>query len=306
MGVVTVNALEVREAVSMPDAIAAVRQSFIDLAAGHFEMPTRTALRDGMFLDMAAHHRPSGTAMFKTLSLNFSGRQPAILGTVVWSDVHSVEQLVADAGAVTTLRTGAVTGVATDLMAPPDARRLVVIGAGAQAPDQARAVCAVRPIDQVTIVGRNPSRTEHVASVLADEFGSVRVESSQDVEKALADAHVVCCATTARDPLFSLDALPEHVHVNAIGAFRPTMRELPDELLGGGLVVIDDREAILEESGEILHAIEAGAMSRDDMVELGTALTEGVDRTPRTSFKSVGVAVQDWAVAAILARRFLR
>jgi ornithine cyclodeaminase len=83
------------------------------------------------------------------------------------------------------------------------------------------------------------------------------------------------------------------------------MRELPDELLADGLVVIDEREAILEESGEILHAIQTGAMSGNDMVELGVALNEGVHRTPRTSFKSVGVAVQDWAVANLLARRFL-
>jgi ornithine cyclodeaminase len=125
------------------------------------------------------------------------------------------------------------------------------------------------------------------------------------VAAALTGADVVCCATTAREPLFPLDALPEQVHVNAIGAFRPTMRELPDELLGDGLVVIDEREAILEESGEILHAIAAGAMNSGEMVELGVALTEGIHRTPRTSFKSVGVAVQDWAVANLLARTFL-
>ena len=126
-----------------------------------------------------------------------------------------------------------------------------------------------------------------------------------DVDAALAAADVVCCATTAGEPLFTVDALPARVHVNAIGSFRPTMRELPDELLAGGLVVIDDRAAVLEESGEILHALAAGAIAADDLVELGVALTEGVDRTPRTSFKSVGVAVQDWAVARLLADRFL-
>ena len=83
------------------------------------------------------------------------------------------------------------------------------------------------------------------------------------------------------------------------------MRELPDELLGAGLVVVDEREAVLEESGEILHALESGLVRADELVELGTALTEGVSRTPRTSFKSVGVAVQDWAVARLLASRFL-
>ena len=134
MSVVSVSAEQVREAVTMADAIAAVRQGFIDLAAGHFEMPTRTALREGQFLDMAAHHQPSRTAVFKTLSLNFGGREPAIAGTVVWHDLATADQLVAHAGAVTTLRTGAVTGVATDLLAPGDASRLVMIGTGARRP----------------------------------------------------------------------------------------------------------------------------------------------------------------------------
>jgi ornithine cyclodeaminase len=303
--VISVSAEQVREAVSMPDAIAAVRQAFVDLAAGHFEMPVRTALRDGQFLDMAAHHRPSGTAMFKTLSLNFEGRDPAIAGTVVWSELESSDVLVADAGAVTALRTGAASGVATDLMAPADARRCVVIGTGAQAADQVRAVRAVRPIEHVTLVGRNIARAENLANALADEMDDVRVEVELEVEAAVAGTDVVCCATTAREPLFSLDVLPERVHVNAIGSFRPTMRELPDELLAGGLVVVDDQAAVLEESGEILHALAAGAITADDLVELGTALTEGIDRTPRTSFKSVGVAVQDWAVARRLADAFL-
>ena len=134
-------------------------------------------------------------------------------------------------------------------MAPADARRCVVIGTGAQAADQVRAVRAVRAIDQVTLVGRDRARADALATALADELGDVTVEVVLDVDAALAAADVVCCATTAREPLFSVDALPEQVHVNAIGSFRPTMRELPDELLAGGLVVIDDRAAVLEESG---------------------------------------------------------
>ncbi len=305
MTVTTVSAEEVRAAVPMSDAIEAVRQGFLDLAAGHFEMPTRTVLGDGQFLDMAVHHRPSGTAMFKTLSLNFDGRDPAIAGTVVWSNLAETRQLVADAGAVTALRTGAVTGVATDLMAPADVRRLLVFGTGAQAPDQVRAVLAVRPVEHVTLVGRDSSRSEQLAEQLRTESGEVEIVTTRDAEEPLARADVVCCATTARQPLFTLDALPEQVHVNAIGAFRPTMRELPDELLAAGLVVVDEREAILEESGEVLHAIDTGLIRADDLLELGDALTLGVSRTPRTSFKSVGVAVQDWAVARLLANSFL-
>jgi ornithine cyclodeaminase len=115
----------------------------------------------------------------------------------------------------------------------------------------------------------------------------------------------VCCATTAREPLFAAADLPERVHVNAIGSFRPSMRELPDDLLACGSVVVDDREAILVESGEILHAVATGALVADSLVELGDALGRDVELLPRTVFKSVGVAVQDWAIAQLLARTFL-
>jgi len=305
MPVITLDATQVREAVPMADAVAAVRQAFVDLAAGHFEVPTRTALRDGQFLDMPCHHRPSGTAAFKLLSLDFEGRDPAILGSVVWSDLARTTQLVVDAVEVTTLRTGAVSGVATDLLAPPGASRLVVVGTGAQAADQVRAVHAVRPLERVTLVGRDAGRAEALAARLATELAGVRVDSTLDLTAALATAEVVCCATTATEPLFALDDLPERVHVNAIGSFRPSMRELPDELLAGGLVVVDERDAILEEAGEVLHAIGAGVLDIGDTVELGTALTDGVEQTPRTTFKSVGLAVQDWAIARLLADAFL-
>ena len=305
MTVVTLGPDEVREAVPMSDAVAAVRRAFVDLAAGHFEMPTRTALRDGQLLDMACHHRPSGTAVFKLLSLNFAGRRPAILGSVVWSDVEGSDQLVADATEVTTIRTGAVSGVATDLLAPADARRLVVVGTGAQAADQVRAVHAVRPLGQLVLVGRDRGRADALAARLADELPGVDVDATTDLESALGDAEIVCCSTTATEPLFALVALPTRVHVNAIGSYRPTMRELPDELLGDGLVVVDELGAILEEAGEVRHALDAGVLGVDDLLELGVALTDGVAPTPRTTFKSVGVAMQDWAIGRLLADAFL-
>ncbi|MFM9371919.1 ornithine cyclodeaminase family protein [Streptomyces sp. Da 82-17] len=305
MTTVSVNAQEIREAVSMPEAIEAVRQGFIDLANGEFEMPTRTVLRDGQFLSMPAHHRPSRSAMIKTLSLNFE-RTPAITGTIVWSTLDRLDHLVADAGPVTTLRTGAIVGVATDLLAAPDAHELTLIGAGGQAPDQVRAVHAVRPLTRLTVVDANAERARVLADAMQAELDGTEVVTASDAATAVRDAQIVCCATTATSPLFPETALPAQVHVNAIGAFRPTMRELPDELLANSNVVIDELDAILEESGEIIHALEAGAITRGDLTELGSALlAPPSDFGKRTVFKSVGVAMQDWAIARLLADKFL-
>lgn len=307
MDAIPLSAEQIRSAISIQDAIGAVRAGFVGLARGEFEMPTRTALRDGQFLVMSVHHKPTASAMIKTLSLNFAGRHPAIVGTVTWSDLQRTSHVIADAATVTALRTGAASGVATDLLARPDASSLTLIGAGGQASDQVRAVHAVRPLSEVTLVDRSAERAETLATQLADEFPELKIVVGADADAAVGGADIVCCATTSTEPLFALESLKSDVHVNAIGAFRPTMRELPDELLAdAGAVYIDEKEAILEESGEILHALQTGAITDSALTEIGPALNGGAPtRSGRTVFKTVGVAMQDWAIARLLAKRFL-
>ncbi|MEV6911173.1 ornithine cyclodeaminase family protein [Amycolatopsis sp. NPDC051071] len=290
---------EVRAAVPMRDAVEAVRHAFTELAAGHFTQPERLVFGGGRVLVMTAHHEPSGSAVVKTLSVRLD-RTPAILGTVVWTGDGA--PLVADATAVTTLRTGAVTGVATDLLAPADAGNLALLGSGAQAADQLRAIAAVRTLRAVTIHSRTAGNARKLAATLGDEFPAVSFRVAETVEDALADAEIVNCATSSGTPLFTLSALPEQVHVNAIGSFRPSMRELPAELLAtASVVVVDQVEAALAEAGEIIQALEDGHLDQAELVELGTALREPPKVSGRTVFKSVGVAAQDWAIARSLA-----
>ncbi|WP_233712186.1 ornithine cyclodeaminase family protein [Kribbella turkmenica] len=301
---VTLSDSQVRSAVSMPEAIAAVRRGFVDLAKGEFEMPSRISLRQGRFLVMSAHHRPTASAIVKTVSVNFH-RAPSIAGSVVWSETAHPQQLIADAAAITTLRTGAAVGVATDLLAPADAGVLTMIGAGAQAPDQIRAVHSVRPLRRLTVVDVDPARAQGLIRVLRPEMPETELRVGVDLATALGDVEIVCCATNAAEPLFEASALPDSVHVNAIGAYRTTMRELPDKLLRSSSVVVDDVQAVLEESGEIVHAIYTKAITPEALTSLGTALVEARDHGPRTVFKTVGVAMQDWAITSLLANKFL-
>lgn len=290
---------EVRAAVPMRDAVKAVRDAFTELAAGHFTQPERLVFGDGAVLVMTAHHEPSGTAVVKTLSVRLD-RDPAILGTVVLAGTAT--PLVADATAVTTLRTGAVTGVATDLLAPAGAGRLALLGSGAQAADQVRAVATVRDLREVAIHSRTTGNARALAERLGAEFPAVSFRVAESVEDALADAEIVNCATSSETPLFALSALPENVHVNAIGSFRPSMRELPAELLAtASIVVVDQVGAALEEAGEVIKAVEDGVLDRGAIVELGAALQRPPAVSGRTVFKSVGVAAQDWAIARSLA-----
>ena len=293
------SADDVRRLVPMPTAIDAVRQAFLDLAAGHFVLPARQIFGDGAVLVMSAYHSPTGTAVVKKIGIDLN-QVPAIRATVIWTG--GGEQIVADGISITTLRTGAVVGVATDLLAPADSARLALLGTGAQAADQVRAVLAVRPIADVAVTGRDLSRAAALASALSAEFPAVKFTPGTSIDQAVGTADVICCATSSSTPLFELDALPERVHVNAIGAFRPTMRELPRSLLANAsLVVVDQIEAALEESGEIIDATKSGALPIANLLELGTALTTKPHTTARTVFKSVGVGPQDWAIARVLA-----
>ena len=255
----------------MSGAVDAVRHAFVALGRGEFELPQRTVLGEGSALSMAVHHRPTRSTVVKSISADFS-RTPAIVGAVVWVSTDSTDVLVADAATVTTIRTGAVVGVATDLLAPPEAHRLVVVGAGGQAADQVRAVCTVRPIEAVTLVARRTDAAAALRDDLAAETADLDVRVTTDLEAALQNADVVCCATPATAPLFRTEFLPITVHVNAIGSYRQAMRELPDDLLATATVVVDQSEAALAEAGEIDHAIAAGVLGVEDLIELSDAL----------------------------------
>ena len=295
---------DVRRTVSMPAAIDAVREAFREVAAGNFVLPARQIFGDGSVLVMSAYHSASGTAVVKKIGIKLD-ELPAIRATVIYTG--GGEQIIADGISITTLRTGAVVGVATDLLASAEATRLALLGTGAQAADQVRAVLAVRPVTEVTVTGRDRSRAEKLATALAGEFPAAKFTAGTSIDEGIAGADVICCATSSSTPLFELDAIPARVHINAIGAFRPTMRELPRSLLAdASLVVVDQREAALEESGEIIDAVKAGAVAEADLVELGHALDTLPETTGRTVFKSVGIGPQDWAIATALAKGELR
>ena len=284
---------------TMAAAIDAVREAFVGLAAEEFDLPPRHAFSDSRSLVMAVHHRPTSSTAVKVISIEVE-RDPVITGTVVYS--HPDGQFVTDAVPLTTLRTGAVVGVATDLLADEDASHLALLGAGAQAADQVRAVHAVRPLKELVVFNRNAKKAEALLESLRDELPDTVMDMAANADEAVASADVVCCATASTVPLFRCDSLKERVHVNAIGSYRPVMRELPQDLLAtAGVVVVDQVEAALSEAGEVIRAVRSGVLRLESLVELGAALENPPLREGRTVFKSVGVAVQDWAVARLLA-----
>ncbi|HLX77400.1 MAG TPA: hypothetical protein VKR27_00820, partial [Acidimicrobiales bacterium] len=215
---------------------------------------------------------------------------------------------ILDGACLTAIRTGAASGVATDLLASPDSKILCMIGSGAQAPDQIDAVCSVRDIQEIRIFSRNLETAEVLARSVANSRPNVKVEVADSVRAALADADVVCCATTSVRPLVFLDDLKSNVHINAIGAHTHSMCELDTQVLvKSRILLVDSIEAAMREAGDIVRALEAGLISQDHVSELGQFLINPGD-TPSsglTVFKSVGIAAQDWAIASFAIARVL-
>src|SRR5262249_3002572 len=132
-----------------------------------------------------------------------------------------------DGGALTALRTAAVSGLATRLAANADASRLVIFGAGVQAASHLEAMCAVRPVERVRVASRTRARAEALASGASAKGLDGGVGGPEDV----ADADLVCTCTTSSEPVFDGGLLAEGAHVNAVGAYQPTARELDDTVM---------------------------------------------------------------------------
>jgi ornithine cyclodeaminase len=298
-----------RELVPVDVAIESVRQAFVDASRGHVDQPVRLVVGGGRGLAMLAADRRNDDMVLKAISVRPQNPWiglPAVQALVVWFDGKTgVPEAVIDGTTLTSMRTGAASGVATACLASQDARTLAVFGAGGQAADQIRSVCAVRPIQEVRIVDLVAERARNLAERLAAELPAVQLSCPPSSEEALAGADVVCTVTTSARPLFDVSALSEHVHVNGIGAFTERMCELPPELLAeASVVAVDQREAALAEAGDVIQAIRSGHLESGKLVELGDLLArQPARRHGRTVFKSVGIGAQDWAVARAAVRQ---
>jgi len=212
-------------------------------------------------------------------------------------------ELVIDGAALTGLRTAAVSTLATRRLARPDCRRMVVFGAGAQAEAHIDAMCSVLPIEQVTVVGSTPDSPR--AHALAERLRADGLDAATRGPEAVAGADLICACTTSSTPLFDDRELTPGVHINAIGAYRLDMAEIPAETLGRALVVVESLEAALSEAGDIVGAIRSGALPEAGFAStLAEVLGGAAARTSDdqlTVFKSVGLPAEDLIVARALA-----
>jgi ornithine cyclodeaminase/alanine dehydrogenase len=303
---------DVRGLISMEEAIGAVEEAFCELRRGTARMPPRGTIMlpgfNGSISFMPSYLEGSGAQATKIISIYPDNPKRGLPTTAAWIVVNDPEtgqvEAFMDATYLTGVRTGAVSGVAARYLAPEEARVAAVFGAGVQARNQAWAAATVRRLEEIRVY--DPVRA--AADRFVDEMGEmlgIPVVRAESGEEACRGADMVLTATTSKTPVVRREWLGDRVHVSAIGAFYPDCRELETAIIVDAKVVIDEWEAIRLESGDIMIPVREGAMTEDHVyAELGELVTG--EKPGRmlddglTVFKSVGIAIQDAAVAKLV------
>ncbi|MDQ6713562.1 MAG: ornithine cyclodeaminase family protein [Candidatus Dormibacteraeota bacterium] len=319
MDVLVLNGEEVTRLLPMPECIKVMRDALAALARGEALVPLRTVMRvpgvSGFLGLMPGYISPlkgqEGALGLKAVSV-FPGNanrgidthQGAVL--LFEADTGRLSALM-DGAAITAIRTAAVSGVATDLLARSNASELAILGAGVQARTHIEAIAAVRPLRRIRIWSRNPERAAALASELRPKV-NVPIEGEASAEAAVRGADIVATVTASAEPILRRGWLKEGVHINAVGSSIPTSREIDTATMVAARLIVDRRESALAESGDLLIAIQEGAVTDDHVqAELGEVIIgkNPGRRSPTelTLFKSLGIAVEDVASAAYLLRR---
>ncbi len=312
---------DIYRALDWAEAVQAVGGAFAALSTDRATVPLRTFFpvpgQEGVLLLMPGALRTAGGSDDGQLAVKLVGifnrnpgrGLPLIFGLVTLFEADTGRPLAVLEGAtVTAIRTGAASGVATAWLAHPAARYLALFGTGAQAETQLKAICAVRSatIEEVRVVGRDATKTAQFAARLSAETG-YRVRAVPTAAEALAGAEIVATATSSYVPLFEDNQLAPGAHINGIGSYQPTMREVPGETVARARLVVDAREAALSEAGDILIPLNEGRFGPDQIyAELGEVVAglkpgrSGFGPEEISFFKSVGNAAQDVAMAHYL------
>lgn len=297
MSLLVLGDRDVRSLLTMEECIDAMEEVLAALARGELFQPLRPVFRPpgaASFFGLMPGHRSSAPPLFVLKEIVVTPSNPADRGL----DAHQGGVLLHDgdtgelvallnASPVTEIRTAAVSGVATRALARTGASVVAVLGAGVQSRAHVAAMRSVLPDAEIRVWSRRDEPTP---------------------QRVLDGADVVCCCTSAREPILSLDWLAPGTHVNAVGAAVPTARELDSETMAAATLIADRRESAEHEAGDYVIPLREGAIGADHIAaELGEVLVGAhPGRTADdelTVFESVGLAVEDLAAAELVVRK---
>ncbi|MFJ7828280.1 ornithine cyclodeaminase family protein [Psychrobacillus sp. NPDC096623] len=306
-----VNENQIMHTYKMKDAIQDVEELLKAKVAEKIANPHRTVIEFPQH-EASALYMPSADLVEEVTAVkvvtiypnNPSKGKPTTQGVVLLSDAQNGEHVaMLNASYLTRLRTGALSGIATDYLARKNAKVLTVIGTGAMAFEQVLGVLAVRDIERIILFNRNAEKAQKFGEKLTDFGVQIPFEVVGDVSIAVHQSDIICCATRSNEPVFNGVDLKPGTHINGVGSYLPHMQEMDvTTIKRASKIVVDDLAGVKDEAGELMHAEKIGVWSFDEVHgELGQLVVDQVSGRENgdeiTLFKSVGAAYFDLAVA---------
>jgi alanine dehydrogenase len=300
---------EVRARAPLPALIECLRAAFRATPSAPVRHQVPVPGAPGRCLLAMPAFDADGSGVVKVVTVfpdNPGNGHPTVQAAILVLSASGTPLALLDGTSVTYLRTAAASALAASYLARVDSAHLVVIGTGRLAPFMAVAHAQVRPIRRISVCGRDPGRARAVAARVRSELpAGIEVLAAPSTQAAVADADIVCCATTSATPVFAGRWLRAGTFVDLVGSFTPDRRECDDDVVRDSRLFVDTFEGALAEAGDLLDPLRRGVITRErieaELADLACARNPG-----RTSadevivFKSVGSAIEDLAAARMI------
>ena len=308
---------QVQSLIDIDELIAGLEQAHIQYSTGRAVMPVRLVVPlpqiQGRITSMPGFLSDDKALAMKVVTYfqdNPKRTLPAILGTILLFSCETGKLIaVMDGSYITVIRTACASAMAAKALANRDTPVLGILGSGVQARTHIQALSRVRKIQRIKIYSPSETSAAAIKKELERETG-ISIEVASSAAEALRGADLVVTASTAKAPIVSPELLKPGAHISAVGSHRPDARELDGATMARAKVVVDSREAMMAECGDILLAIEEKAIGKDHIhAEIGEVLAG--TKAGRSSaeeitiYKSVGIAIQDVATANLVYRKAL-
>lgn len=303
---------EVRRILQPKDCIELMKEALKGLENGEYAQPPRLITimpNTAKFGFMPAYVGDYfGAKVISAYAPNMGTKYPSHIGYVMlFESEHSTVAGMIEAGSITEIRTGAVSAAATDMLARKDAHKMAMIGAGAQARSHLAAIREIRDITGVTVYDIYPEAAERFADDMHVRYG-IEVKVCESVSEAVKDADIICTVTPSKEPLLTASMVKPGTHINAVGTFTPSTREVSSDLVAKARLYSDQTEATKRESGEYLIPLSEGFINEDHIIgSVGEVLlgkAQGrTDDEQITIFDALGLAIEDVACAKYVYER---
>ncbi|HLR20740.1 MAG TPA: ornithine cyclodeaminase family protein [Tissierellaceae bacterium] len=313
MKIVVLKKKNIQDIFSMKDAINASKDALSLYSKGDADIPLRVNIsvdKDSESIYMPGYvpgAEALGIKLVSTYPKNIEIGLDTISSMMILKN-HKTGEIssILDGNYLTKLRTGAVAGAATDVLARKDAKIFTLIGTGGQAREQLEAVLNVRDIEEARIVGRDEEKAEEFVDDMLKDFSKsfrCKITMVEDANEAVRDSDIITAVTTSKEPVFDGKLIKEGTHINGIGSFMPDMQEVDFHVLNNSdKIYLDTRDGVLNESGDFIIPIERDKFSKGDIDgELGELLLDKIPGRENdneiTFFNSVGSGVLDLVTA---------